>query len=360
MRNESAIHKDDRRPLVARQSGGRGELDRSVVAPRITPIATANKRIASSAATSDETTIGKSAATLATELEAARWRIAGLERRLIRGEERASALREQLRSDAEAAQVAERQSIELEHKLESTRRSYDRQLAGAQNKIDELANNRERIRQDNAGLAHALRKKDQALEDALARASYLEAALAAAERECQRRHDDLGRVTEKHRKDSGALQDRLDAMTGRALSAEKLLADVQNYLVNRADHAKPADIPHARRSLAHENVQLRAELQSSRDGYAELERSRMALDRATKTLLLAVRGQVNSSSGLSPDVGEDNGAVRTVTSHERIVSDLPALARLLSDLIEAKQRNEQFGALPANDLAFEARQSSAG
>ncbi len=221
---------------------------------------------------------GKTKFDLANELEEAREEITRLERRVSQETEAARTLRERvpiLTAEAEAA-GARAAGLEIE-------------LAAAR---DRLRGERD-FEAENTRISKTLTEKDAALEDARARIKFLDTALAVAEAECTRRTADARAATaarEKRESESDTLNGLLEAMSARALTAEKMLADARQRLLARSVQSDAAEqrITEAKAACDeadNKNRQLQETLRWQRGQVEELEKSRLTVIAAANALL---------------------------------------------------------------------------
>jgi predicted nuclease with TOPRIM domain len=92
---------------------------------------------------------------------------------------------------------------------------------------DQLQGKLDRVTGENSRLSQSAVAKDAALGEARAWIEFLEAALSAAEAECTRLTTEVGGGRAKQQSESKALNARLEAMSARAVTAEKLLAEAR-------------------------------------------------------------------------------------------------------------------------------------
>jgi chromosome segregation ATPase len=221
---------------------------------------------------------GKTKFELANELEEARQDVTRLERRLSQETEAAATLRERVRVLTAEGEAADTRAAGLEIELGATR--------------DRLRGERD-VAAENARVSKSLIEMDAALEDARARIKFLETALAAAEAECTRMAAEARAATaarEKRESESETLNGLLDAMSARALMAEKMLADARQRLLARSTQSDAAEqgIAEAKatcREVYSENQQLRESLRFQQKQVEELEQSRLTLVVAANALL---------------------------------------------------------------------------
>jgi crescentin len=273
-------------------------------------------------------------------LDGARAEIARLERRLSLETTAARALRKRVQTSVAAVEAAEKRAAELETEFGAVRQHQetldvvaadnarlsqslaekDTALADVQARIrflatalaaaeaeaggkraeglengcraasDQLAGKRDLVTAENARLSQSAIAKDVALGDARARLEFLETALSAAEAECARLTAELGGAREKQRSESENLNGRLEAMSSRAVTAEKLLAEARERLLARiveidAFRQRAADAKAANNEAYAKTRQLEDALCLRHCQVDDLERSHSALIKATKTLL---------------------------------------------------------------------------
>jgi chromosome segregation ATPase len=167
---------------------------------------------------------------LAKELEFARAKIAGLERRMAHETATALALGEQLQVVTAQSEVADNRLVELETAHEElVRRDIENR------------SNQTSLELTIGELSRRLAEKDAALDQARAGREYLESALSAAEAECTRLTRDVIERGEKRRAELHTLNVDLEAMTSRAVTAETLLADSRECLLARVTESEAAE-----------------------------------------------------------------------------------------------------------------------
>ena len=237
---------------------------------------------------------------------------------------------------------------------------------------------------ENARLQQTIAEKDVAFGEVRARIEFLQTALSTAEAECSRLGAEVGCVRQQQHAESETLNGRLEAMSMRAVTAEKLLAETRERLLARivengafrqkvtdakADAKAANDKAYAKTRQLEDAVTLR---QHQID---ELERSRATLVEATTTLLeifedrdralqhaqqkikaLAERNaeleakanRAAEFAGQKAKTGQDGkGAKESVTiadlssdrADQTTRTDWSELARLLTDFVERKRQS---------------------
>ena len=155
---------------------------------------------------------------------------------------------------------------------------------------DQLQGKLDAVAAENARLSQGATARDFVLGDARARIEFLETALSAAEAECTRLAAERGSVREMLESKSKAINARLEAMSARAVAAEKLLAEARERLLARivetdAFRQRAADAKAAGNQAYVKNRQLEDALCLRQCQVDELKRSHSALLEATKELL---------------------------------------------------------------------------
>jgi chromosome segregation ATPase len=225
--------------------------------------------------------VDAAAAELADELELARARAAGLERRLAEEMAAKQTLREQF-------ETADARIAELENDLAAT---YD-ELALRDNENQSLRTSLDLAMAENSGLTERLAKSDAAQHATGSQLEYLQTALTAAETECARLLSEVGdRLFE-----TSTLNGRLAAISSRAEIAERLLADARECLLariaeNTTTERNLADATAARRDAERELHQLQDLLRLKQCQINELEQARLKLIAATNALLKTCQGR---------------------------------------------------------------------
>jgi chromosome segregation ATPase len=260
----------------ARGNGWLDQAARLAVTHRgATPIATRAQSSLAAAETEFDATADGRDIELADELELARNRAAGLERRLAQETAAKQTLGEQF-------EAADARIVELENELAAARD----ELALRDNENESLRTSLDLAMAENASLTERLAKRDAAQHSTGSQLEYLQNALATAETECTR----LFSEARDFRIEAGTLNDVLATMTSRAEIAERLLADARECLLariaeNAATERSLADATAARRDGERDLHELQDLLRLKQCQINELEQSRLKLIAATNTLL---------------------------------------------------------------------------
>ena len=233
---------------------------------------------------------------------------------------------------------------------------------------------------ENARLQQTIAEKDVAFGEVRARIEFLQTALSTAEAECSRLSAEVGGVRQQQHAESETLNGRLEAMSSRAVTAEKLLAEARERLLariveNGAYRQKVADAKAANDKAYAKTRQLEDAVTLRQHQIDELERSRATLVEATTTLLetfedrdralqraqqkikaLAERnaeleakanraaefaGQ-KAKTGLDGKAAKESVAIADLSSDgadQTPRTDWSELARLLTDFVERKRQS---------------------
>jgi chromosome segregation ATPase len=287
---------------------------------------------------------------LASELEAARARISGLEKRIAHETATTRALSEQLQVLAPQSEAAEKQILELQNELAAARDGFALHDTSLQTSLDLALG-------DNSRLSQSVGESNAARDAAQARCEYLESALNAAEAECHRLAGELGTATEKHRAESSTLTARLEAMASRAVTAEKLFADARERLLarlteNSVAERKLADATVACDAAGKKLKQFEAALRSKQRKVDDLEQSRATLIEATNTLLQTVQSRDTALTRAGEEIKILNDRIARLGSrtgaddeHEKMRRNWAELARELARLVKHKRRFSEPGHL---------------
>ena len=358
---------------------------------------------------------------LANERDAARAEIARLERRLAVETTAARTLRERVQSSVAATAAAEKQAQGLETEFGAVRREFqdkldlitagnarlsqclaerdiafdearerikfletalsaaeaeavDKRAEGLENGFrtarDQLQGKLDLVTAENARLSQSAIARDIALGDARARNEFLETALSAAEAECTKLSAEVDGAREKQQSESETLKGLLEAMSSRAVIAEKLLVEARQqsltYIVeNDAFRHRVARVEATNDEADAKNRLLEDALRLQQDQIEELERSRAALAKATKMLLEAFQERDGALVSAEEKVkflaercaqleAEGNDANRQdeidrIKIRRSVVADEDAkrredwalLARHLTDFVESKRRSSE-------------------
>jgi chromosome segregation ATPase len=202
---------------------------------------------------------------LANELELARAKAGGLERRLSLETAANRELGEQ--TDYLTAQIenADRQIAELESELNTARE----QQTLCDNENQSLRTSLDLVNSENARLSQRAGASEAESGEKNARLEYLETALATAEAACARLTAETGDAAAQRHAEIASLKARLEVMSSRATTAETLYTDARERLVARIEGSTAVE----------------AKLAATMAACHELERGRAELIAATSAVL---------------------------------------------------------------------------
>jgi chromosome segregation ATPase len=326
------------------------------------------RRAAASADTDIEAAAGAREVQLESTLEAARARIAGLEKRLAHESNTTRSLSEQLKTLAAQSETAEKRVADLETELAATRDDFALREGSLQTSLDLALG-------DNARLTQGAGDSTAARDAALERCEFVEAALAAADAECKRVNEDFNATTQQHLIETNALASRLETLAARAGTAEKQSADAREHL-----NACIAQKDTAERRLAGTTTALEATtarlrhveglLRLKQRQVDDLEHARTELIDATGKMLQTVQSRDASLALAGDDIKVLNdriaqletataaaqaGADRERETMRRNWAELAReLARLMTQRRQTAQqtRRHSSAALLPNGIAF--------
>jgi hypothetical protein len=193
--------------------------------------------------------------------------------------------------------AADQEIVEPEDELGSARE----EIVHWKNKNCSLQKSLDLLADENYRLACCLTERDAALEASLTagdearpRLEQMKTALTAAEAELKKLVFALSETNENRQTEINTLYIRLEAMSSRAVTAEKLLADAQQgWLVHVEENSiaqhKIADAIEARNMTEKELERLRNSLAAKDRQLQELEQSRSELIESANTLLVAFK-----------------------------------------------------------------------
>jgi chromosome segregation ATPase len=223
---------------------------------------------------------------LANELELAQAKVAGLERRLTQESAAAHELSGQLETLAAECEAADGRIAELEAELGAARD----EIALRDNENLSLQTSLDLALGENSRLSQYLKDGDSAFDATRARLDRLQLALAAAEADRARLQAAVDQAAETNQTELRTANGLLEAMTARATTAERLLADVRECLLariaeNTATERGLADAAAARGEADRKLRQSQDLLRLKQSQIDELEQSRAKLIETTDTLL---------------------------------------------------------------------------
>jgi chromosome segregation ATPase len=223
---------------------------------------------------------------LANELELARAKVAGLDRRLAQESAAAQQLSEQLETLTADCETADSRIAELEAELGAARD----EMALRDNENLSLQTSLDLALGENSRLSQYLKDGDSAFDATRARLDRLQLALTAAEADRFKLQGEADQAAATRQSEVSTTNGLLEAMTSRALTAERLLADVRECLLariaeNSATERGLADATAARGEADKKLRQFQDLLRLKQSQIDELEQSRQKLIETTNTLL---------------------------------------------------------------------------
>jgi crescentin len=224
------------------------------------------------------------------ELEPARTRITDLEGELARETTAVRMLTEHKQALSKHSAAADKRIAELEGLIGA---ASEKLTMGAdenrslQTSVDQLVEENSRLQRRGAN-------SEAAVEKTLTQISQLQAGLKAAENERSRITAALAEAYDKRQIETNTLSTRLEAMSSRAVTAEKLLAEVRGNLLSRTEDNNAAERKVVEATLVRNMAEKKLELattalQSKEKLLNEVEQFRTKLAERANTLLLNVR-----------------------------------------------------------------------
>ncbi|HEY1747877.1 MAG TPA: hypothetical protein VGG11_14085 [Xanthobacteraceae bacterium] len=229
-------------------------------------------------------------AELTAELEPARGRITDLEGELARETTSVRMLNEHKQALSKHSAAADKRVAELEGLVAA---ASERLTIGAdenrslQTSVDQLV-------EENSRLQRRVTDGETAIEKTLTQLSQLQAAVKAAEGERGRLTTAVAEANDKRQIETNTLSTRLEAMSSRAVTAEKLLAEVRQNLLSRTEDNNAAERKVVEATLVRNMAEKKLELattalHSKEKLLNEVEQFRAKLAERANTLLLNVR-----------------------------------------------------------------------
>jgi crescentin len=227
---------------------------------------------------------------LTTELEPARARLAELERQLARETAAGRLTREHNQSLTETATAAGKRIAELEGDIGTTREK----LALREDESRSLQSSLDHLVGENSRLSRSLIDSEAAVEKMRLQIEQVQASLATAEAERHRLAAALDDAVDKWQIETNTLSTRLDAMSSRAVTAEKLLAEVRQSLLTRTEESTAAERKVVEATLARNLTDKKLEvvqnaLATKERQFEELEQTRAKLVERANSLLKTVK-----------------------------------------------------------------------
>lgn len=223
---------------------------------------------------------------IANELELAQAKAAGLERRLAQESAAAQQLSEQLETLTADCEAADNRIAELQAELGAARD----EIALRDNENVSLQTSLDLATGENSRLSQYLKDGDSAFDATRARLDRLQLALAATEADRTRLQTEADQATKARQTELSTANGLLETMTSRAMTAERLLADVRECLLariaeNGATERGLADAAAARGEADKKLRQFQELLRLKQIQVDELEQSCQKLIETTNTLL---------------------------------------------------------------------------
>jgi crescentin len=229
-------------------------------------------------------------ADLVAEIEPARVRITELEGELARENAAVRMLSEHKQALSKHTAAADKRIAELEGLIGAA----SEKLTMGADENRSLQTSLDQMVEENSRLQRRVTDSEMAIEKALTQVSQLQAALKSGEAERGRLTAALAEANDKRQVETNTLSTRLEAMSSRAVTAEKLLAEVRQNLLTRteANNAAERKVVEATlaRNMADKKLELaQTALQSKEKLLHEIEQFRTKLAERANTLLLNVR-----------------------------------------------------------------------
>ncbi len=229
-------------------------------------------------------------AELTAELEPARARIADLEGELAREASSVRMLTEHKQALSKHSAAADKRVAELEGLVAAA----SEKLTMGANENRSLQTSVDQLVEENSRLQRRVMDSEATVEKALTQVNQHQAALKAADAERTRLTAAVAEANDKRQVETNTLSTRLEAMSSRAVTAEKLLAEVRQHLLTRTEDNNAAERKVVEATLARNMAEKKLELattalQSKEKLLNEVEQFRAKLAERANTLLLNVR-----------------------------------------------------------------------
>jgi crescentin len=227
---------------------------------------------------------------LTNELEEIRPKVAKLERQLAREAAAVRILNNHKQSLTEQAAAADKRIAELETAIGSTREKLvlrDDENRSLQTSLDQMVG-------DNSRMSRRLAENESMIEKMRSQLEQMQAMLKAAEVERSKLAAAIDEVNDRRQVEINTLSTRLEAMSSRAITAEKLLSDVRQTLLARTEESSTAERKAVEatltRTLTDKKLELaQNSLQLKERQLQELEHSRSKLVERANTMLKTVK-----------------------------------------------------------------------
>ena len=254
---------------------------------------------------------------LSNEISANRAQIAELERQLAQETTQRRSLSESRRGTQEQLDAAEKHIVELEGELAAAREKLvllEDDRRSLQTAVDHGLN-------ENARLTRRLTESENALTATRAQLGKVEASFAEAYAERGRLGAALDESKEQHQAERNTMTMRLDALSSRAATAERLLTDARQSLLARTEEARAFDRKSVEATIARNNSEKRL---------AQIEAAHETRERQIKELEQARNALTERNSALTKQLKARETAV--TRGEERIAALTDRNARLEADV----------------------------
>ena len=299
-----------------------------------------------------QTDIGDAAAretALANELEMARAQVIGLERRLAQETAAAVQLGEQLQTVAAQSETTDNRVAELEADVAELRD----EIALRDNENQSLQTSLDLSVAENARLTYCLEQSDAALDRTRAERERLQMALDTAGAEHAKLAGEVFTANGTRQNEVSALSERLEAITSRATTAERLLADVRECLLariaeNGVTERKLAEVVAERQEAEYRFKELHDLLRVKQCQINELEQTRGKVVETANALLKSFQGRDAALAAAEANANLLNARIAELEAAARVAEE-----QLAQQAQELKAQAE--GAHRANEASENAR-----
>ncbi len=254
---------------------------------------------------------------LGNEISANRAQIAELERQLAQESAQRRSLSESRRGAQEQLDAAEKHIVELEGELAAAREKLallEDDRRSLQTAVDHELN-------ENARLTRRLTESENALTATRAQLGKVESSFAEAYAERGRLAAVLDETKEQHQAERNTLTMRLDALSSRAATAERLLAEARQNLLARTEEVRAFDRKAVEATIARNASEKRL---------GQIEASHEVRERQVKELEQARNALAERNSALTKQVKARETAV--TRAEEKISALTERNARLEADV----------------------------
>ena len=218
--------------------------------------------------------------------------IAELERQLAQETTQRRALGEARRTAQDHLDAADKRIVELEGELAAARE----RLALLEDEKRALQANIDASLNETARLTRRLTESENTLTATRAQLGKVEASFAEAYGERGRLSATLDDAKEQHQAERNSLNMRLDALTSRAATAERLLAEARQNLIARTEEVRAFDRKSVEATISRNNAEKRlAQIEASHEQRErqtkDLEQARVALTERNNALTKALKAR---------------------------------------------------------------------